>query len=164
MSQENTSARVIWATEPKDFSQGNADLIHQTKVDGLRVGYTPESEDAVFSFLEQIASGYPDISSMPSIMLDITLPARGRVMGLESEIELVRGNKVKIGKEGCNVEATFEASTSNWPSLFIEGATVYLGYGGGVHRRRRKKSRRSRKKKSRTKRRKSRAKRRRTRR
>ena len=129
MSQINTSARIIWSTEPKDFSADQVSLIQETGVDALRIGYTPDSEKEVLSFIEKLSSEYKDISSMPSIMLDITPPSRGKVVGLEEAIEVESGKRIIIAKEGSSLECSFQVSTNSWDSLLNEGATVYLGYG-----------------------------------
>ena len=133
MAKLSTSARVIWSADPKDFSKEHANLIADTKVDAIRVGCRPDSENDSLKFIKQIASCYREQHEMPSIMLDITPPARGGVVGLETSITLEHGKTIKIAKEGFGGGASFlQVSTNSWDTLFEEGATIFMGYGDAL--------------------------------
>jgi pyruvate kinase len=123
---------VIWSLKSTDFSGDQAKLIKESKVDGIRISYSLTQKKEALSFLSDLKSAYGDVSNMPFVMLDVTPPARGKVVGLEEELILEAGQKVGIAKSGSSKTADVFVDSESWDQLFEEKATIFLGYGDAV--------------------------------
>lgn len=132
MNTKSKSVRVIWSLKSGDLNEKQANLIKTADVDGVRVGYSSGTKQEALNFLETLKANYKDLASMPFVMLDVTPPARGKVVGLGEERVLETNDNVSIAINGSDVEADFYVDSDNWDKLFVADATIFFGYGDAV--------------------------------
>lgn len=130
--KKNRTVRVIWSVDVNGYSKEQAQQISESNVDGVRIGYTASKRQDAVDFVSEITKNFGSLAKTPMLMLDITPPARGKLVGFEDSIVLESGSKVKILPDGTSGDADFFVQTSDWENLFKDAPTVYVGYGDAV--------------------------------
>lgn len=129
LSHNERKARVIWSVQSSYLNKEQALLAKKLQVDGVRVEYSPDLKEETIAFLRDLESGFKAKSEMPTVMLDITPAARGKIVGLDESRKLEFGKEVVILREGAEGDCDFQVTSLNWDVLFKTEAIVYLGYG-----------------------------------
>ena len=132
MSMNTKSVRVVWSVQSKDFTDEHINVIKSLDVAGVRISYDPEHKSQTLELLSKLQQSYGSVETMPLVLLDATPEFGGKVVGLESPIELKEGQKVTITPAGSQGKGDFSVETANWQQLFNADTPVYLGYGDGA--------------------------------
>ena len=72
--------KIVWSIEARSFNQRILDLINEHNVDAVRIEFGQSCLDETFKFLKGLNP--TDKPKRTPVMLDITPPARGRVVNL----------------------------------------------------------------------------------